>query len=724
MTTPEYTEYKALVDSAIQAAKAYYDTDVELMSDADYDAVLEEIEVIEANTGWNEAAALLNAVAGGQSEGGDIHHDIPMLSLAKANALETVQSFIDTVKQGHVQGQVILEPKLDGLAISAIYKNGKLVQVATRGNGTTGEEITGRIGSVQGLPTTIAYKKDLEVRGEVFITERDFITANHNRLTFEYGEWAKRNPTSGKVTLASLYKVALGNRASSSKHSLKGKTDFFPDKAIFANSRNAVAGALRNEKNQYVVPVTFACYDVYSSEVIGLNRSYAERIRFVELLGIKIALALIPTDVQNEKDVLKAVEKFGVARTVGLEYPTDGVVLKVDSLDERVRLGEGSKSPKWAIAYKYASISKQTVVEGIELAIGRTGRLSLRAKVTPVLVDGTLISYASLHNVSWLEEKDIRIGDTVLIRRANDVIPYIDEVVLNKRPANASKWDVPAACTQCGSDWDKTTLLWRCPSPECGQLNSIIFAAGRDYFDWEGLSEAIITRLNDEGLVNDISDVFKLTELQLKNLDMGRLKNDKAGNKTEKVTLGEKTAKKLYEEIQKSKTRPLSAVLAALGVRTLGRTFGRRLESHYGDMSKILAASAEELTKVEGIAIKKAEIIHAGLLQRREVIAKLAQAGVKMTTDQKAPVKSGPFTGKKIVVTGSIPGYTRGQAQQLMTDIGATASSGVSSNTDFLVADEDDEETVKSSKYKKAKQLGTEIVSPKKFLQLIAESKA
>lgn len=711
MTTPDYAQYKTLVDSAIKAAKAYYDTDVELMSDADYDALLEEIEVIEANTGWNDAASLLSAVAGGQSEGGDIHHEIPMLSLAKANALETVQSFIDSVNNGHVQGAIILEPKLDGLAVSALYKNGRLVQVATRGNGTTGEEITARIGEVQGLPKVISYTGEIEVRGEVFITETDFITANRNRLAFEYSEWVRRNPTARKVTLDSLYEVALKNRASSEKSSLKGKTDFFPDKAIFANSRNAVAGALRNEKNQYVVPVTFACYDVYVTESAEVNDSYIDGIRFAETLGFKVASKLIPNNVLIEKNVLKAVEKFGEARKAGLEYPTDGVVLKVNSLKERKRLGEGSKFPKWAIAYKFASLSKQTVVEAVELMIGRTGRLSLRAKVQPVLVDGTLISYASLHNVSWLEEKDIRIGDTVLIRRANDVIPYIDEVVLNKRPATAKKWDVPVTCPQCDSDWDKTTLLWRCPSPECGLLNSIIFAAGRDYFDWEGLSEAIITRLNDEGLVNDIADVFSLTEAQLTGLSMGR-----QNTKGEEILLGEKTAKKLYEQIQKSKARPLSAVLAALGVRTLGRTFGRRLEAHYGDMGKIVSASPAQLTAVEGIAIKKANLIHAGLLERRQVIAKLAKAGVTMVNTKKAPAVGNFFSGKKIAVTGSIPGYNRTQAQELMAEIGATAASSVSSNTDYLIADENDSEAIVSSKYKKAKALGTEIISPADFL--------
>lgn len=326
-----------------------------------------------------------------------------------------------------------------------------------------------------------------------------------------------------------------------------------------------------------------------------------------------------------------------------------------------------------------------------------------------MFVDGTLIRYASLHNVAWMTEKDIRVGDTVTIRRANDVIPYIDAAILEKRPATAVVWTPPVVCPQCGSDWDKSTLLWRCPSPECGALNGIIHAAGRDYFDWEGLSEAILTRLNDEGLVNDIADVFTLTFDQLANLKMGE-KQDGSPS-----ILGEKTAKKIFDEIQKSKARPLSAVLASLGVRMLGRTFGRRLEANFNNMAEIVAASPEELTKVEGIALPKAKVIHAGLREKLDVISKLNNAGVTMVS-AKPKKQNASFTGKKICISGSIPGYTRGQAQELITQLGATASSSVSSNTNYLIADAD---SAGNSKYQKAVQLGVTIITPAQFLKML-----
>jgi DNA ligase (NAD+) len=702
-------DYLTLIEKATVAAKAYYDTDNLIMSDAEYDNIIDRIQAYEDEYGWNDGESVLNSVAAGQSIGGDVSHAIPMLSLAKANTFEEVTSFIknlNTVTNSEVK--VLPEPKLDGLAISVKYRNGHIVQIATRGDGQTGEDITARVAAlVNGLPKKITHTNPIEIRGEVYITSSDFKTANLNRMAYEFNEWKKRNPNSSVKTPETLVSMAESNRFKGTKFGVNGKTPFAPEKFLFANSRNAVAGALRRENTPYVVPMSFAAYDVYADGFE--DKDYSEKIAYIETLGVRAAANLIPAEIRTAP-ILEAVAKFGEARLTGLEYPTDGIVLKADSINVRKKVGEGSKAPKWAIAYKYPSISQQTVVKGIEITIGRTGRLSLRAKVAPVLVDGTIINYASLHNVSWLEEKDIRIGDTVNIRRANDVIPYIDSAILSLRPSNTAPWIAPAVCPQCGEAWDKTTLLWRCPSLSCGALNGIIHAAGRDYFDWEGLSEAIITRLNDKGLVNDISDVFGLTEKQLAELVMRKTEEGKP------VYLGEKVAKKVYEQIQKSKSRPLSAVLAALGVRTLGRTFGRRLEAHYGDMQKIVNASSEELTNVEGIAKTKADIIHAGLQEKLSVIAKLAQAGVTMTSTLTKPSSgSNPFVGKKVCITGSIPGYTRGQAQELLTEIGATASSSVSSSTHYLVADE---ESQTSSKYKKAVQLGTTIVTPAEFLKM------
>jgi len=717
MTT--HSEYLELIEKATLAAKAYYDTEVELISDADYDELIEQLEILSVENGWTDADALFEQVAAGVSDGGDVEHEIPMLSLAKAGSMDALQSFVDSLN-----GEVILEPKLDGLAISAIYKDGKLVRVATRGDGRTGDDITARATLVKGLPTTISHKGALEVRGEVFITSVDFITACRNRLAFKYGEWKARNPEAQKATLDSIYKVATANRAKpkADRASLKADTkltksgkaksnaDFFPDDYLFANSRNAVAGSLRNERVDYEVPMTFASYDIFADTFTDAV-DYRTRILFASSLGIKTANGLVPQNLQVVTDPLAAVVEFGELRAATLSYPTDGVVLKANSISERNRLGSGSRSPKWAIAYKYPSIPSQTRVVGIESMIGRTGRLALRARFIPVLVDGTLIEYASMHNVGWAQERDIRIGDTVLVRRANDVIPYIDGVVTELRPLSAHRWVAPEVCPQCGGEWDKSTLLWRCVTPSCGELNGVIFAAGREYFDWEGLSEKILSRLNDAGKVRNVADVFDLTLEDLSGLYMG---DNKVGDKLLGKTVGEK----LYKEIQKSKSRPLSAVLAALGIRTLGRTFGRRLAEHFGSMAAILKASVTELTEVEGIAVKKAELIHAGLRTKRDVIIRLKDAGVTMTAEKKVvKATNAVFAGKKVTISGSVPGYTRDAAQDLLRSIGAISSSSVNSKSHYLVADES---MASSSKYVTAVKLGVPIITPEKFLELIA----
>lgn len=701
------SQYLNLILKAQQAAEAYRNSDILLLSDDEYDALIDQISFLAIENDWSDADTLLNAVGDGVEEGGDVIHNVPMLSLAKASSEEALNSFLSTVKNG-----VVLEPKLDGLAISATYKNGKLVQVATRGNGIAGEDITQRsFGAIKGLPNTVNFDGNLEVRGEVFITSKDFHVANMNRIKFNYDLWLNKNTPTVELSITELYKLGLKNKKESNPNAvitIKGSsTVFSPEKFIFANARNAVAGSLRSER-KFPVPMTFACYDVYANSLDSDN-SYISRLHTVEKLGISTATALMPNDLSTPTDVKKAVATFGELRKQNLEYPTDGIVIKTDSIKERNVLGTGSKSPKWAVAYKYPSVAQQTVVKGIEIMIGRTGRLSLRAKLAPVQVDGTRIEYVSLHNVAWLKEKDIRIGDTVMVRRANDVIPYIDAYVSNLRPETASRWVVPSECPQCGGEWDKSTLLWRCVSLSCGELNSVIFAAGRDYFDWEGLSEAILTRLNDSGKVRSIADVFDLTLDDLTGLYMGE-------NKDSEKVLGVLVGTKIYNQIQKSKSRPLDAVLAALGIRTLGRTFGRRMAGHFNSMSAILKATVSDLITVEGIAVKKAEIIHAGLIEKRAIIVRLKNSGVTMVAQKPSTIQSSKvFAGKKLVVTGSVPGYTRSTIQEFLTSIGATASSSVSSSTNFLIADD---ESKGSSKYKKAESLGVTILSPEKFLQM------
>lgn len=709
----EYAVYIDLIAQATAAAKAYYDTDVELMSDSEYDAIIDTISHFENKYGWSEAKGLLSEVAGGVSAGGDIVHDRKMLSLGKVNSMEDLVSFVNGMKRkvGKTDLPLVVEPKLDGSAISAKYVDGRLVQLVLRGDGQSGEDVTSRVPAlIEGLPTQVPFKGSFEVRGEIYISNSNFFIANMNRMKFEYDKWVAKNPDyiPTKARFEQLKAYVLSERKGV-EPVFESKTVFRASKHIFANSRNAVSGSLRRETSEYVVPMSFAAYDAFLPGKAD-ERNHVEKMLILQKIGFVAALSLIPQEFR-QGSLMETVRKFGAARKK-VNFPTDGVVIKaVDNVD-RKNLGEGSRTPYWAIAYKYPSVFVETVVQDIELNIGRTGRLSLRAKVAPVLLDGTLISYASMHNVNWVEEKDIRIGDTVTLKRANDVIPYIDAPVLDKRPETLVPWQAPEVCPQCGENWDKATLLWRCPSPACGALNGIIHAAKRDYFDWEGLSEAIITRLNDTGLVNDIADVFKVTKEQLANLDMGRV-----NSKGEAIVLGEKVAEKLYNQIQASKTRPLNTVLAALGIRTLGRSIGRWLTDEYGNMNDIVNASVEDLTKIEGIAQRKAQMIHDGLREKRDLIGRLSDAGVTMYARRAAPaVIQGQLTGRKVCVSGTVPGYTRQTVETLLRNNGATPSSSVSRTTDFLVADE---AAHGNSKYQAAERLGVRILTTDEFLRMV-----
>jgi len=421
MTLNTQADYLAAVEAARKGAAAYYDTDVQTMSDAQYDELIEQIAAAEqAHPQWTASDGLLTQVAAGTSSGGDVTHPTPMLSLDKVTedkpgeGYEALAAFIASVG-----GPVVVEPKLDGMAIRAVYRDGKLVQVITRGDGQSGEDVTAQARSISGLPDQINRGIDMEVRGEVFIRADQFEVANRNR-------------------------VAAG-------------------KPPFANSRNAVAGSLRSDTRTYEVPMSFAAYDVIGDVDdlpigpgnLGDRGTYSRRITAAHQNFISTAARLMAQAVDNQYlaplDKVKAL----LAQRGQLGYPIDGAVVKADLDDDRDRMGNGSRAPKWALAFKFAADTTTTVVEDIEVSVGRTGRLALRARVTPTLVDGSIVTYASLHNVSWLQEQDIRIGDTVIVKKAGDVIPRVESPVLALRRTE----DVPF--TMCEYVVHMLTI-WKC----------------------------------------------------------------------------------------------------------------------------------------------------------------------------------------------------------------------------------------------------------------------
>lgn len=621
------------------------------MTDAEYDALVEEIEsLIKLNPSWDDSGVLSKVAAGTKSSYATIAHTLPMLSLAKVKTLEEVASFAD-----RVGAPIIYEVKLDGLAVSISYQNGKLTRMVTRGDGYIGEDITLKANIISGIPLEIEFKSPIEIRGEIYMSDNDFYKTNESR-------------------------VEDGSSA-------------------FLNPRNAVAGIIRSLDISYDAFLSFACYDIVG-DIINSD-SYIKTLEEVKRWGIPTAYGLTPKIEQNgsSADVLRKIEEVRPK----LGFPIDGVVLKIDSFKLREKIGKVSNAPKWACAYKYSADTATTVLKDIEVAVGRTGQMSLRAVLDPVYVAGTTITYATLHNPKFIEDADIRIGDTVYVYRAGDVIPRVDAVDKSKRASNSVAWKAPNDCIKCGKPWDKTSLLWRCTSPSCTFLGRLEYALSRDALDVEGASIAVAEALVVSDKVKSIADIYRLTEDDLTNLELskGRL-------------LGLKNAKKIYSEIERSRTLTNDKVFVALGLRTLGRTLSRRILPFFPTLSELAKATEEDLSKIEGIGKEKSSIIFSEISENAGLIKDLISMGVGELKVAQPKRSNLPLSGKIVVISGSVPGYTREEAQSLVEELGGKSSSSVSAKTTILVSGEGS-----GSKYDKAISLGVTIWTPQQLLDLI-----
>lgn len=616
--------FTTAVDTLVAAAEAYYHSSVEVLSDNQYDDLLGQLETASAvHPEWvtDQSRRLFGAVAAGTGGGGDVTHRTPMLSLAK------IVAFDDAVSHFPPHIRVVVEPKLDGLAVNVTYRDGRLVQVATRGDGVTGENITDRVlisgvSRIAGLPATIGSKELFDVRGEVFMTDTDFMIANRNRTGNGYSP--------------------------------------------FVNPRNAAAGALRREENTYETPLSFAAYEADGTTV---NSSYSARMRTLSTEGFTTAATLTPLP----DNVVEAIETLRDTRDT-LGFPIDGCVIKIDDNETRQQWGVTARAPRWAFAHKFEVATATTIVHDIELSIGRTGQLGIRARVEPVFVGGTTVTYASLHNVRWVLDHDIRVGDSVTVKRANDVIPRIENPNVLSRANSSIPWTPPTGCPQCGEPFDQSTELWRCVSPECSLVGALIYAASRDCFDIEGLSSAIATALVETGQCDTLADLFTLTVHNLSALPLGVTTT---GNIR---TLGVANATKIVAHIEAAKTQPCHRVITALGIRKTGRTMGRRLATQFGTMTALRNATVTDLCRVEGIAEGKAVTICEGLAAQAHVIDALTACGVNMGDE---PVEvGGVLVGKTIVVTGklsgSLAGLSRNEVNELIERHGGKASGSVS----------------------------------------------
>lgn len=658
-------EWNDAVAKLADAARAYYLTDVLTMMDSEYDELLDEVQsALAENPEWDPDGKVFRVAGGalGVSDG-DVAHTSPMLSLDKAKTVEALRKHF----AGYGNVPVVVEPKMDGVALSARYVDGRLDIAALRGDGTSGKNVTGRIvsGNVQGLPLTLPEKVTVELRGEVYMSDSDFVQANTARIEAGYPG--------------------------------------------FANPRNAVSGSLHRDDNPYVANMSFAVYDVTGGRVDHID-SYLSRMRTIQPWGFTPAVTLVEAfapaaTVKRYSDVQKRVDVFEKRRGE-LGFPIDGAVIKVDSHKVREQLGFTSGHPKWAVAYKYAPDTVTTTVEEVLVRVGRTGQLGIRMRFVPVHVGGSTVTFASGHNVSWMTAQRLGAGSKVYLYRSGDVIPYATAFPLDQQPVTAVPWTPPTECPTCHQPWNTDTLMWRCETSSCGLVGALTYFCSSDTMDVERIGVAVCEALVEEGLVEDVADLYTLTEEQYANLPLGTT------SKGAVKRLGAANAKVIMAELEKSKKQPFHRVVAALGVRGTGRRVSQWLAAEYPTMGELLDATREDIASMDRLKDKKAEMIVSGLEANREVIRKLAAAGVNMGGETVSAVPSVPqiFAGETYVVSGSVPGFTRNTLNEAIEKLGGKTSTSVTRGTTKVVTSE-----TSTSKAKKAKQLNIPVIDPAEF---------
>jgi DNA ligase (NAD+) len=692
-----------LIQDLYEAAEVYYQKtgSTLLLSDEDFDAKLDYLGSIEVS-GQHEHLFEIGSrgfllLEGDPSLGTKVSvdtvvtHQTPMLSLAKAKKAEELSAFVRKSQALGATG-FRLQAKLDGLAISSRYIDGKLSTIATRGDGIHGEDVTFLLDdpnvTVKGLPRAFSTVGSVEVRGELFFTKTQFETVDDLRF----------DKTSER----------------------------------FKNSRNAATGLLKKSKGGVGFPVEFT-YATYSVLIDGVAADLASIEHEGELLTVDALTKSetpddVLTDFKTSAEVMKAVESFGKVRA-NLNIPTDGVVIKPTNESEMLsKMGFTSHHPVSQIAWKYPAESAKTVVLGIDMTVGKTGRVTPIARIAPVDLDGSTISNASLHNFNLIAIKDVRVGSSILIEKANDIIPQIKVVLHN--PEDSIKVEVPTNCPSCDSalvgekEGDLPPKTLKCPNGVCPSRDffALMTAVGKNYFDIDGLSEVSLTHLNEIGRVKNIADLFTLTEEELANSTLGVTQKGTARR------LGEKRAVHILGYIEKSKTRPLPKILAGLNIDLLGRTASKKLQQAFGNIDGILSATESEIGALEGFGPIGAEKIYNGLKLRAGLIATLRERGVtfgeisttsEKNTDAEDTDSEGPSTGDvnlsglSFAISGGVPEpfANRGAWVDFVEANGGSFHSGPKATTSFMIGDPDET----SSKVKKALQLGISFMSPEEF---------
>ncbi len=641
-----------------QANYQYYVLDDPKMPDYEYDMLLRELENLEAEYPEYSQPDSPTKRVGGEalSKFQKVIHPVPLMSLQDVFSVEELDDFLQKVLSVKPQAAFTVEPKIDGLSVALEYQNGKFVYGATRGDGVVGEDVTENLKTIYSIPMTIPNAPErLIVRGEVFMPKKNFERLN-------------------------------------AAQEAEGKP-------LFANPRNAAAGSLRQLDPKIAAKrgLDILVFNVQLAEGVTFN-THAESLEYLKQLQFKV----VPWTTHSSVDAINAQVMAINENREELTCDIDGAVIKVNDLSLRDALGTTAKFPKWAVAYKYPPEIKPTVVEDIVVQVGRTGVLTPKAVVRPVRLAGTTVTNATLHNQDFITERDIRIGDTVQIRKAGEIIPEILEVDFAKRPAGAEPYTLPRECPICGAPTkrDEDGAFLRCTGASCpAQLSrNIAHFVSRDAMDIEGLGAAIVEALIEKGLLKSAADIYYLTLDELKQL----------------WQKGDTAAKKLLQSIEDSKTRDLSRLIYALGIRQVGAKTGKALATHFMTLDNLMQASVDELTQVEDIGEVTAESIHQWFSQSQSavMIEKLRNAGVNFESTR--AITDNRFAGMTFVLTGALSKFTREEATEQIELFGGKASGSVSKKTSYVVVGEN-----AGSKERKARELGIPILSEDDFLNMI-----
>lgn len=636
----------------------YYVLDNPTISDFEYDKLIHELmDLEEKYPEYKINNSPTERVGGKVLEGFEtVTHTVPMESLNDAFSKEELEDFDKSVRKVIENPEYVVEMKIDGLSVSLEYENGEFIRGSTRGDGVVGEDVTQNLKTVKAIPLRLTESVPyLEVRGEVYMPVSSFIELNQKREELE--------------------------------------------QPLFANPRNAAAGSLRQLSSKITAERNLSVFIFNIQQITGKEfSSHKESLDYLKTLGFKVS----PTyDSFNTIDeAYEQIQKIGEMRGE-LGFDIDGAVIKINNFDDRKLLGSTAKAPKWAVAYKYPAEQKQTKLLDITIQVGRTGVLTPTAELEPVKIAGSTVSRATLHNIDNITNKDIRIGDTVIIQKAGDIIPEVVEVVTEKRTGNETPFTMPEKCPVCGTGVvrEADEAATRCVNPECPaqKIRNIIHFASKDAMDIDGLGPAIIEQLAELDLIKSPADLYYLKYEDLVEIDR----------------MGVKSANNLINAIENSKNAGLDRVIFALGIRNIGSKAGKVLAEKFGDIDSLSEASEEELTKIEDIGpiMAKSIINFFSSTGAIDIIQKLRFAGVdltytKQTTDNR-------FEGMTFVLTGTLPTYSRDEASEIIERFGGKTSSSVSKNTDYVLAGEK-----AGSKLAKAEQLGVKIIDEIEFISM------